>query len=546
VSSVLPPRAQRAFPVRYAAFGDLDALPPLAPGPLYRYVIGLDAAPRPLEAPEVERDLRDPFATAVLRRGQRPRTAREMLAAVDALDGGPEALPVQRSYVVGDGSQIPWTPDTGALDRRLRFAIVRGAHEADASILVSTGTDLDSEDAFLQVLSWDPANAVYNFYHRRRPAWLWAGSSLHALDAPTRGRGPFDSHVNGGLVMKELKPPWIHWHSMRATVDAALGPGDALRAEPVFAGRSGAERFQIAVVEPGIRRWNRARLARSRAPDGRVTGLRQLARQVLETTTVNLISSEAESDLVEDGDALALPLTFFVGSDALIDRLGLEPEIARPSVPGAFYRASLARFGFALTDGAGFRRPGDTFFAFLVPEPAFEDVDVLSLLLEAEVLSRRLATCLLMVDFPNPIYSGRRARLLAHVPDETRAGAGGAALDAAVIGAVEAAAGADGSSTAPASPERELLALWGQSGAPGWEGAFARRIERYFAALAERLATEEGFLDVTRLAESRRRRFRRLPLAEFSLTVPVTSIDPDAPELEMGEDATVRRKQEDA
>jgi hypothetical protein len=28
----------------------------------------------------------------------------------------------------------------------------------------------------------------------------------------------FDSHVNGSLVMKELKAPWTHWHSSRAKI----------------------------------------------------------------------------------------------------------------------------------------------------------------------------------------------------------------------------------------------------------------------------------------------------------------------------------------
>ena len=43
-----------------------------------------------------------------------------------------------------------------------------------------------------------------------------------------------------------------------------------------------------------------------------------------------------------------------------------------------------------------------------------------------------------------------------------------------------------------------------------------------------------------RLAESRRREFRRRPLAEFSLTLPVTNIPTDAPALRLRADGTVQ------
>jgi hypothetical protein len=68
---------------------------------------------------------------------------------------------------------------------------------------------------------------------------------------------------------------------------------------------------------------------------------------------------------------------------------------------------------------------------------------------------------------------------------------------------------------------------------------FEQRIEGYFAALLAQIQTQDGFYDVVRLAESRRREFRKLPLAEFRLTIPVTNIPPDAPALRMREDGAV-------
>jgi hypothetical protein len=183
-------------------------------------------------------------------------------------------------------------------------------------------------------------------------------------------------------------------------------------------------------------------------------------------------------------------------------------------------------------------RKGDTFFAFLVPEPAFEDLDVLSQLLRRKILTPRFAACLLMVDFPNPVFSTRRQRLMRYVPGRSRLTDGGSNLPSAMVAAIEEAM----SDPPPGSPEGEFLAGW-RLPETGWKAAFERRIERYFEALRARANTEEGFDGWVRLADSRRRQFRGRPLAEFGLTLPTTNIPKDAPFLEMNEDGTVRETQ---
>ena len=53
---------------------------------------------------------------------------------------------------------------------------------------------------------------------RIEETWVWAGNSLSALETPSRANACFDSHVNGGLVMKELKIPWMNWESSTGTI----------------------------------------------------------------------------------------------------------------------------------------------------------------------------------------------------------------------------------------------------------------------------------------------------------------------------------------
>jgi len=531
-----PTRAKQSFPSRQYSHGSSRragfAAPALAAGRTYRFVLGRDAAPQPIDAATPGAP-RDPLAALVLFGGRPlPMTLRALLAH---LDGGANPLPVQRSFVVADGGQIPWSPETDALQRNLRLVVTRhGAEGQQPDLLVSASTNLDSEREFLQVIGWDETAGAFQFYDRREGSWFWAGSSWDALAAGSRGHGPFDSHVNGALNMKELKRPWVHWHSQAAQIpDSVLAPGDPFAAEPLWTKRSQADEFERAIARPGIQRWTAQRIAR-RTQGAVLTALPEFMRQVLGTSTVNLVASPTSFPALAAASRIQLPLTFFVNTDALIDVLDLDPGLAIPSIAAAVYRAALKRFDVAITDGQ-FRFDGDTHFLFVVPEPAYEDVLILQRLVEIGVLSRKLAACLLMVDFSNPVFSRRRASLMRHVPGEAQVGAA-AAFDDIFITAVRAAI--DAGTAGPA--EAELLANW-ETPDP-WPPVFEARIRAFMNAVTATIDEADRFARIFELAESRRREFRKRPLAEFRLTTPVTSIPEDAPLLEFGEDGSIRQK----
>jgi hypothetical protein len=531
-------RATERFPTRNYPYGrasegveEESAHALLPPQVLHRFVLGLDVHPRAMTEIEKE-ELGDPFAKLLLFRGVFPLSLREVLRELDRVDAG-EGLPQQQVFLAADGGQIPWSEETDDLARAFRLVVARGRGD-DFRVLISSSTVADGEEDrhFLQLIGWDEEHGVFNYYERRGGTWIWAGSSLHALAPATRGRGPFDSHVNGSLVMKELRQPWVHWHSPAAGIaPEALAPEDSFREDSLFLGRVTADRLETTIVRPGIQRWNRARLRRALREDGTLMDVPSFFRQMLETTTVNLVTADQVSRLIRDEDQITLPITFFLNTDALLDVAGLEPDIERIRVPGHLYRASLDRFQFHLTDGRH-RFPGDTHFAFLVPEPAFEDTDILALLVRERILSPRFAACLQMIDFPNPVFSPRRAALLPHVP--AAASRQGFDLEERFVSSVEQAV----EGTPEGSPERELLTLWAL-GEGGWKAQFEALLTEYFAALAAQAATEEGFDGFVRLAESRRRAFRRHKLAEFKLTIPRTNIPDDAPALQMRADGRV-------
>lgn len=489
--------------------------------------------PQVMSAEEIAVNLNDSFATLLLRRNSLPLTMRSLTAQLDSFNAEPEGLPQQASFLVADGGQIPWSLETALLNRAFRIAVVRH-RGGDPELLVSTGTDFDSSTIFLQVFAWDPRSTAYNFYERRSGAWCWAGNSWDALEPDTRGNGPFDSHVNGGPVMKELKAPWMHWHSQSAIVrDEILAPGDPLRDEPLYRDRVGAERLE-PFVRAGIVRWNKARFEK-RTIEGHLTRGPEFFRQVLSTTTVNFATSLQESRVLEPGDSLRLPRTLFLHSDAMFSTLQLGIAFPTPKVDATLYLECLQRYEVAVRDEQ-FSFPGDTHFAFQTPEPAFEDLVVLQELLARGVVSRKCAAALFMVDFPNPIFSPRREKLLNYVPDELALGNGGG-LDPVFVAAVRAALAG-----LPAeSPEHAFIGIWDLSEGE-WEAAVVERVQSYLAAVAEKIQTTDGFDGFFRLAESRRREFRRRPLAEFRLTTPSTNIPEDAPPLEMTESAEVQSK----
>lgn len=512
-------------PIRAAA-----ALPAgassLSPGVLYRFVVGVDRRPAPMDASAIGA-LGDPFAVVLLRRGLFPLTVGEALVGLDAAG----ALPDQRSYLIGEAGQIP--PEAG-LERDFRLVVVRGQRPGQADLLISTGAVGDPAAAFLQIAAWDDAAGLFNYFMRVDRTWVWAGDSYSALRPGSRGQGCFDSHVNGSVVMKELKSPWMNWQSMKATI--LLARDDPLRTNPLYASLLGAEDLEL-IVRAAVARWTTARLERV-AAGGRIEHTDRLLRQLCTTTTVNLASTDVESRSVaaDPSTILTLPLGFWLNADALLDVLEIPADAVPPTVAGELYLKSLVTHGFRLVE-RDFVQEGDTFFAFVVPEAALEDNEVVGQMIARGILTARFAASVLMVDFPNPVFSPARAHLLRYVGRSMALDPAGGGLSDQIADAITEAAEA----TPAGSPERAFAANWALPEAE-WADMFAARIQRYLEAVGRRIATPEGFDDYVRLAESRRREFAGMRLNEFSLTLPMTTIPADAPLLEMAEDGTVRPK----
>lgn len=337
--------------------------------------------------------------------------------------------------------------------------------------------------------------------------------------------------------MKELHRPWNNWHSEVANIPREAIPSPELRDSALFRQRSGAN-----VLELILRGWVNSTIEARVSEllrNSSLTDAPNLVRPLFETTTVNLGSSNRSSD--SNTPTLDLPMNFFVNADLLGDILRLPAflSVPVPQVRRDFYAATLARFDFRLASGptcdaATFCLKGDTHFAFFVPVPSFGDTNTIRQLIARNVITPHFALSVLMVDFPNPVYSAPRSRLLRYVPSTAAVQDGRSDLPEKTAAAIVQAA----ATQPPDSPESRFAANWALT--PDQLRADAdTRVKSYLEAVRNRLATQTGFDDYTRLAQSRRERFATTPLREqFPFMLPRTNIP--AASLHMNADGTVK------
>ncbi|CAG8828336.1 13705_t:CDS:1, partial [Racocetra persica] len=305
----------------------------------------------------------------------------------------------------------------------------------DDLIFIVSSSKLDSKTKFLQVASWSNEIHAFNFYQRNGNEWWWLGSSWHALSYPTRGQGPFDGHVNGSLVMKELNSPWLHWHSQSFTIFDCLNPKDPVRFEPLFLNRSDANELE-PIIKGAISHWNVFRLYESLDfTSFKVSNIKTFMRQIIDNTTYNIIASETQYSALSSNNELHLPASFFLNISVFneLSNIGfITLQIPIIKIDAEKYMKSIEIYDINLKDGNRIVEKGDGMFAFPVPEPAYEDTSLFSMFFNQrtlkkkgitllELLSPKFILCLLMIDFCNPLDSKHRHQLLKYIPDTANA-----------------------------------------------------------------------------------------------------------------------------
>ncbi len=443
---------------------------------------------------EISEELNDPWATFVLLRGRFPVELEDILATLSQPDSG--GFSVQRSFFVSESGHIPVSPDATGLKREFRIVITRGLPNSSLPEIMISAPAGD-RSGIIELMSWDAHKQAFNFYRRTSDhKWTWRGDSRDAYFNGSRDNGCFACHVSGVPVMKELRSPWNNWHSQSASIPPEAISSEVIRHGLLFRQKKGAE-----VLERTVAGWiNLAIKAQVKNLSGKARSANAmvLLRPLFKTTTANLTSSSEISRGTSPN--LELPSEFFLDFEVLGKVLNLNTGQFSTKIKRDFYQNAIQKYQFHL-QADSFSRPGDTYFAFFVPERALEEADLIRHLIQQGIISEHFVMSVLMVDFPNPVYSQNRARLLKYVPSETISTAAGNLFARIAQAILEAAA------TSPdGSPEKQFAHNW-QLTPDQLRAQSEENIRNYLAAVEARLPTSTAVEDYTRLAESRRRKF---------------------------------------
>ncbi|QDT26280.1 hypothetical protein Enr10x_15810 [Gimesia panareensis] len=527
---------------------------------IFRQIMGIDSSAQPMTQEEIEKNLGDLFAMSVLRKGTFPDTVDEITAAINAAN--PELG--QTSYVVGEGSQIKTNIAPRSANRDLRYVIIwpqESAFDLQKSIFLSVAAS-SGESSFHQVIAWDQNRKVFNFYERARaqngqPAfWSWAGDSTFSSNPASAGKGCFDCHHNGTLLMKELKRPWENWNSNFANIAAGVVP-QAVAQQNLFKDMASAERLE-PIIETAILNSVRNRI---NAPAD-AKKISEYLKYLTRNTQINFESSQViSSEAGPSRPVKAVPLNFFINDFALRTVLKIDYSAGALNLDGKVYTDYIKTHDFKLVQqgpgGAAYTAPGSTHFAYFTPAPSFFDGASIQRLISRKIITDKFAASLLLVDYPNPIFSMKRRSLEKYLDQVDPAAAD---FQAEFVEKVRAGTQnqneCDPTQLQNCSPEQQFLFYWDLPD-DQWRDEAQKRITKYLSAVVEKFNTTEGAEAYLQLLVSRQKEFmggngpqpnanfRNWPLinnlAEFSLLLPETDLSLQRP-LEMKADGTVAPK----
>ena len=377
----------------------------------------VDASGRPADPAFLE-GLDDPFAQIVLKRpGACPQTLTEMVDKLrleddDRCADDPRTGMLGR--IVSERAQLLEKPDIvravvgRQCERRLPYELLYTTPNIDAA-------DPELPQTGIQVMAFDRLRGVYDFYALEGEGevaqWVFHGDSFDQIDPATRETSACAScHTDGGLVMRELDAPWVHWESASVRTVGAGVVSD--RFSELGSRSTGAE--LAGVVRAGNAHWNRTRidaLADPARTDLHGGSTRMLLEPLFCGTSLNLQSGGLPNETGQPTPVDRVPASFFVdpffGS---FGSFGAEPSV---EFEAALYVAALGEIGSRVEGLIG---PRDTFFGFTFVERAAADVAYVQTLIDLAIVDEEFVLDVLSIDLTTPVYSVSRCALLDHAP----------------------------------------------------------------------------------------------------------------------------------
>ncbi|HWB80404.1 MAG TPA: hypothetical protein VG755_35815 [Nannocystaceae bacterium] len=434
-----------------------------------------------------------------------PESFAEILAKLREVDkeGCAEAQDGMRTAVVSETSQVLGKADTYRTVTT-RECGGRQAHELLFSMfgLRSSTTELPDD---VEIMAFDRTNKSYAFYAIEGGELHFFGTSVEMIKQDGAGRC-VNCHPAGGVNMKELQAPWVHWEGDTTTpgADKLVDANDDLGSKT-----DGIELESI--VDSG-----NAEVVELRAKTLLATNdLKQVLRPLFCTMQINI---EEGNSSPGGGAPSSIP------GAALVDsRLGFGSVPVSTSIYGTAIKNAkqkiIGNSGTQLKNKSG-KLVVDTHFAFAYPVVSREDQTYIDKLKELNVIDDDFVLDVLAVDMTRPLFSQDRCALLDSAPTiaklTTTTGKAVKDLPKKIREgfATNLAASDEGSAGAQLAAS---LAVVDDA------AAHSKAVDDFFAACTAR--TKSAFMaDALKAVSSRRDQARELPIMEFPATLPMDSL----------------------
>jgi hypothetical protein len=348
--------------------------------------------------------LGDPLATMVYRtEGGCPTSFADIMQklqqedAADCVDDGFTATAGLNTRVVTEQAQLRDSKQ-GAGYRTVTTRQC-GNREAFGLIFSSFGVNPDRTDMpdGVEIMAFDQTDGVFNYYKEMNGKMMFFGNSVDYVTKGAEGpnltdvRGCANCHTGGGMVMKELVSPWMHWEGDFFTPGAAELVSN--RSDLLGMQGNGIEMESLTIA--GNEAWNQTRIELMRS-QGTVQDLLRPLFCPVEVNVANGSSSFVASGMLADPTLgfLSLFLENFEAAEAGYQAL---LEAINQRVPG---------------------HPGkrDTVAPLSHIERAGADQAYVRSLIELGIVNRQFVKDVLMVDFTRPVFSDDRCDLLSFAP----------------------------------------------------------------------------------------------------------------------------------
>jgi hypothetical protein len=253
----------------------------------------------------------------------------------------------------------------------------------------------------VEIIAFDKSSGVFNYYESDGDKINFFGNSKDMLEGTGSAgdRRCAACHTGGGLIMKELQAPWLHWEGDTDTP----GASDFISKHEALLGNQSDGIDMEDIVISGNEAWSEIRVAHLKEAGN----TQELLRPLFCTVEVNLESATSFDNGTKEGvaDFFSLSPTIFNSN------LGFGSIDASSEEYDAIIRANGQQLRGLPAENI------ETVFGLTTVTKAAADQAYIEALEEAGIVNRQLVEDIAAVDFTRVVFSDDRCGLLENVPN---------------------------------------------------------------------------------------------------------------------------------